>query len=180
MLSRRDFHAWGTGVLGALMTLILGIPGLAYLLNPLWKRKKGGAEDEGDAAPLLPLTRLSELEVESPRLFPIIQARQDAWVRYPAEPIGAVWLIRQKDDKVLALSAECPHLGCSVTLAQGGRSFFCPCHSSSFNLDGQRTNSIPPRAMDSLVVQLSNDADPAVRVKFQRFQTQVAEKKPLA
>ena len=178
MFSRRDFHALGTSAIGALMGLVLGVPGLGYVLNPLLKRKLAKNEDE--ASPLLPLARLSDLKVESPRLFPIVQARQDAWVRYPAEPIGAVWLIRQKDDKVLALTAECPHLGCSVTLADGGKSFFCPCHSSSFNLDGQKTNSIPPRGMDSLVVQLSNDPDPAVRVNFQRFQTQVEEKKPLA
>ena len=33
-----------------------------------------------------------------------------------------------------ALSAICPHLGCSVTAAN--EEFNCPCHGSRFNLDG--------------------------------------------
>jgi menaquinol-cytochrome c reductase iron-sulfur subunit len=93
-----------------------------------------------------------------------------------------VWLVRQekgKGDAVIALSSECPHLGCAVNLAAGGESFLCPCHTSAFGLDGTKKNAVPPRNMDRLKVELTPGDDPEVRVKFQRFRTQSEEQIPL-
>jgi len=81
---------------------------------------------------------------------------------------------------VIAYTAECPHLSCPVNLASDRKSFFCPCHSSGFRFDGSRINDVSPRGLDTLEVELSDDADPEVRVKFERFQPQMAEKRPLA
>ena len=174
-MNRRDFYRYGTLALGGLVTLALAVPGVAYLLDPILK-KKG---PEGDFEEL---TSLSRLQVGVPEVFPIIEERQDAWVKYPPEPVGSVWLIRQPDgskEPVLALSAECPHLGCAVNLSGDRKSFFCPCHTSSFKFGGDPINQIPPRGMDSLEVRLSNDPDPKVLVKFERFRPQIKEKKPL-
>ena len=176
-MNRRDFYRYGTIALGNLVALTLAVPGVAYVLDPLFKRRS-------QAGDFQPLARLSELKEGVPRSVPIIEERQDAWVKYPREPIGSVWLVRQPpcDNKVevLALSAECPHLGCAVTLGADGKSFYCPCHTSSFDLCGKMTNSVPPRPMDSLKVELSKDADPVVKVKFERFRAQTEEKIPLA
>ena len=87
-------------------------------------------------------TRLGQLKVGEPQAFSIIAERQDAWVKYPEEPVGSVWLVRQPEGSkppVVAFSAECPHLGCPVNLAPDRKSFLCPCHSASFGLDGSRT-----------------------------------------
>ena len=47
-----------------------------------------------------------------PRQFPIVTDRVDAWTGFPAEPVGAVYLRREKgSDVVQALSATCPHAG---------------------------------------------------------------------
>lgn len=174
-MNRRDFYRYGTIVLGNLVALTLAVPGVAYLLDPLRRKPKQGDYQE--------LATLSELTVGVPKSVSIIEERQDAWVKYPREPVGSVWLIRQPASSktpVIALSAECPHLGCAVNLGADGVSFFCPCHTSSFALDGAVKNAVPPRPMDTLDVQLSNDPDPKVKVKFQRFRAQSEEKIPLA
>src|SRR2546421_624470 len=36
-----------------------------------------------------------------------------------------------------AIAITCPHLGCSYGLDTGGKRFLCPCHGSTFNLEGQ-------------------------------------------
>src|SRR4051812_27084123 len=111
-MTRRDFYRLGTMLLGGAMTLALAVPGVAYVLDPL--RKKRGA------ARTYPLARLSELEVGLARSFPIIDGRQDAWVKYRKGRIGLVWLVRQPDgakERVVAFQAECPHLGCAVNLS---------------------------------------------------------------
>jgi nitrite reductase/ring-hydroxylating ferredoxin subunit len=165
----------GAVALGQLFALGLVIPGLKYWLDPLGKKSGGGD--------FRPLTRLDQLKVGEPQAFAIIAERQDAWVKYPAEPIGSVWLIRQPEgskEPVLAFNAECPHLGCPVNLAPDRKSFLCPCHQAAFTFGGQRTNEVAARGMDSLPVELSAGPDPEVAVKFERFQPQTAEKKPLA
>lgn len=173
-MTRRDFYRYAIFTLYSLMGFALGLPALAYLLSPF--RKKGR---EGSYSPL---TRMSQLKVGVPRSFAIMDQRQDAWVKYPAEPVGSVWLIRQPEGAnpaVLAFTSECPHLGCAINLTADGKDFLCPCHTSSFTLDGKPRNAVPPRPMDQLDVELSEGADPEVRVKFQRFRTLSKEQIPL-
>jgi menaquinol-cytochrome c reductase iron-sulfur subunit len=173
-MTRRDFYRFVTVGLGSVVGLVLAVPGIAYIASPL--RKKGREES------FETLTRLDQLEVGVPRSFAIVEERRDAWVKYPREPVGSVWLIRQpegKGDRVIALSSECPHLGCAVNLTADGKSFLCPCHTSSFDLDGTKKNTVPPRNMDRLNVELTAGDGPEVRVKFQRFRTQSEEQIPL-
>jgi menaquinol-cytochrome c reductase iron-sulfur subunit len=174
-MNRRDAYRYGSLLLGNLMALGLAVPGVAYLLDPL-RRRAGG--DEG----FRPLARLDELKVGVPKSFPVLAERQDAWVKYPREPVGSIWLIRQPEggqERVVAFTAECPHLGCAVNLAEDGKSFRCPCHTSAFDPEGRPTNDIPPRGMDRLDVELSGDDDPVIRVKFERFRTLTKERIPV-
>jgi quinol---cytochrome c reductase iron-sulfur subunit, bacillus type len=173
-LPRRDFLGLATAALGGLVTLTLAIPGVAYLLSPLRRTDREGAFHA--------LTRLEQLKVGVPQSFAIVDAHQDSWVKYPPEPIGSVWLVRRpagSDPAVIAFQSECPHLGCAVNLKPDGSGFRCPCHTSSFTLDGAPTNQVPPRPMDRLEVQLAAGDDPEVRVRFQRFRTATEEKIPL-
>ena len=173
MMSRRDFHRYGTLLLGKIFGIILMVPGIAYLLDPVLRKTKS---ETGD---FQTLGRLSELTPGVPRSFSIIAARQDAWVKYPKEPVGSVWLIRQPDGQVVAFTAECPHLGCAVNLAPDAKTFLCPCHNSKFDFSGKPMNPTPPRGMDSLVVELTTADDPEIRGKFERFRTLSQEKTPL-
>lgn len=176
---RRTFHKIASVLFGSILGLVLTIPGAAFVLSPVLKRSDASA-DTGDDG-FRPIAKISDLEDGIPRVFPILGKSTDAWVRYPEEPIGAVWVIRKGTD-VTAFSAECPHLGCAVGLGPDGNSFYCPCHTSSFGFDGQAKNAIPPRGMDSLDVKLAKSPsgdDPEIRVKFLRFRTAVPEKTPL-
>jgi Rieske Fe-S protein len=175
MMNRREIYRVGTLALGGLMGLMLAVPGVSYVMTPILRTK----EKQGDYQTL---ARLSQLAEGVPQAFAIIDERQDAWVKYPREPIGSVWLIRQpagSNPEVVAFSTECPHLGCAVGLAGNGKSFLCPCHNSNFTFAGVRRNQIPPRSMDTLELKISADPDPQVRVKFQQFRTATEEKKPL-
>lgn len=176
-MNRRDFYRYGTIALGNAVALALAIPGVAYLLDPLRRGVKQGDYQR--------LTKLSDLTIGEPRSFAVISGRQDAWVKYPPEPVGSVWLVRQPEGAkppVIAFTAECPHLGCAVNLRENGKQkeFLCPCHTSAFDLTGKPLNTVPPRGMDRLEIELSKDDDPAVLVRFQRFRTQEKEQIPLA
>jgi len=75
----------------------------------------------------------------------------DAWTTYKDVPVGAVYLTR-KGDEVVAFNLKCPHLGCAIDFRKQSNDYFCPCHNSSFALDGSVTteNSPSPRPMDTM------------------------------
>jgi Rieske Fe-S protein len=177
-MNRRQWFQFGAAAIGALIGLVLAVPGVAYLLSPLLKRRT----DDSD---FRTLARLGDLVEGQPRSFSIIEEQRDAWVSYPATPVGTVWLVRQPEDApepVIALSAECPHLACKIKVSGDGKGFLCPCHASFFDLDGSRVNRISPRGMDTLEVEPidPNDPNAEIRVKFHRFRTGTEEKIPLA
>lgn len=174
MPTRRDLYRIGTTLLGGVVAFGLAIPGVAYVLDPL--RRKAGAGARFD------LTRLSALPVGEPRPFPIIAEKTDSWVKYPPEAVGTVWLLRQPEGAekpVIAFTGECPHLGCAIGLADGGKTFLCPCHMAKYALNGRRKNLVSPRDMDTLDVELTGSPDPLVSVTFQRYRNLLTEKIPL-
>lgn len=168
--SRRSFLAKvATVACGGLATLAPVAAGVWSFLDPL--RRKSAA------ATFLPVTDLSAIPDDGvPRQFAVVADRVDAWTGFPREPIGAVYLRRQKGSKeVEALTATCPHAGCFVDLEPGGRSFRCPCHNSSFTLDGGIVEPSPsPRSMDSLECRVGVNGE--VAVKWQTFRAGIADK----
>ena len=46
-----------------------------------------------------------------------------------------ILIVQQRADKVHALSVECTHQGCHVRPSRN--SFVCPCHGSTFDLEGR-------------------------------------------
>jgi len=168
--TRRGFLAKVAAVAcGGLATLAPLAAGVWAFLDPL--RRKGAA------ATFLPVTELTAVPDDGlPRQFAVVSERIDAWTGFPREPIGAVYLRREKGSRqVEALSATCPHAGCFVELEAGGRCFRCPCHNSTFTLDGGIVQPSPsPRVMDSLECRVGESGE--VSVKWQNFYTGIADK----
>ncbi len=179
---RRFFAVVTTIVTGALATLVPLACGVATFLSPLFRKHKNHQ---------VRIALLSQVPDDGrPRYFPVSIDRQDAWNRYPQQPVGAVYLIRQSGAaEPIALTAKCPHAGCFIGYTSGGDVFKCPCHTSEFKLDGARVHGdaeVSPRAMDGLPVELRqiNGADGAsateVGVEVSDFQSGPREKNPTA
>ncbi len=167
---RRRFLAEALAlVCGGLATVVPLAAGVWAFLDPL--RRKAGA------AVFRPVADLAAIPADGvPRRFAVVADRVDAWTGFAAEPVGAVYLRRRAEsDAVEALSATCPHAGCFVELEPTGRCFRCPCHNSSFTLDGAIVAPSPsPRAMDGLDCRVA--ANGTVEVKWETFYTGIAEK----
>lgn len=67
---------------------------------------------------------------------------------------GHFYLVRLNDGGFLAMSVKCSHLGCSVLWDEKENRFFCPCHSSSFEINGDVKNPPAPRALDIFEVTI--------------------------
>jgi Rieske Fe-S protein len=155
--------------LAAVIGLVVGVfplaSGLLVFLDPVL-RKKSTAGDKPEAKPILRVASLGTLQDGKPAQVPVIADLVDAWNREINQPVGAVYLIK-KGDKVTAFNAICPHAGCFVGYSAERNCFQCPCHTSSFQLDGERIQPSPsPRSMDPLEVEV-RDGD--VWVQFVNY-----------
>ena len=149
-------------VLGAVASIVPVAAGVTALLDPLRKKEIGSAQ--------VFVTRLSAVpEDGSPKKFTVEMDRVDAWATHKSTPVGAVYLRRTETGAVAALNVVCPHAGCFVGLAEDKSRFGCPCHNSSFDLDGEVNDpsSPSPRDMDSLEVDVRNGDE--IWVAFQNF-----------
>jgi menaquinol-cytochrome c reductase iron-sulfur subunit len=152
-------------VIGAIATLIPGAAAVAYFLTPIFK-KKGDASAKYDGFVMVG-TAQNLKPGGPPQFFKVMGVKHDAWTTYPSTSLGAVYVRKDEDGKLHCLNARCPHLGCTVKYQADKTDFLCPCHASSFSLNGQRSNQIPPRNLDELEVEIRNENE--VWVKFQNF-----------
>jgi menaquinol-cytochrome c reductase iron-sulfur subunit len=163
--SRRRFLTALVGVGSALVGSILAVPGAQYVLDPLLRAS-------GKKGRWVRVAKLDSLSEEHPVAVPVVGEQVDAWTRQDQVRLGMVWL-RKKGDKVMALNAECPHLGCKVAYLKEQKHFGCPCHDSSFSEEGERLGGPAPRSMDPLDVRVK---DGGVEVLFVRYRAQTKER----
>jgi menaquinol-cytochrome c reductase iron-sulfur subunit len=135
---------------------------------------------EGTGGKLYPLTSFDSL-TEQPKKFFIVDDKTDAWTTLPQQKIGSLFL-RKVGKTVQAFHSLCPHAGCMIQLGHRENPqtkveqelFYCPCHGACFDLDGKRLNTVPPRDMDSLEVEVK---DGQVYVKFENYTFGIADKR---
>ncbi len=130
---RRRFLAWGWTALGALVTAEFGWI-VASFLRP---RREAGAESD------------ARLVVAGP----VEQFEPGTVTAFPA---GRFYLARLSGGGFLALDRTCTHLGCTVPWNAETKRFECPCHASSFTIEGSVISPPAPRPLDLYAVRIEN------------------------
>jgi Rieske Fe-S protein len=166
-MERRTFLGVLTGLFHAAVTLVAGIPAIAYLLDPL--RRTG-------QSPAVRAKRLAEIAVGVPQRTTLAAEVRDGWAK-AAQPMN-VWVIRgaesEADPKLTVFSGICPHSGCPFDFAEPDKCFRCPCHGAEFSLSGEVVKQPSPRPLDQLETRVT--ADGWVEVVPRKFRSGTAEK----
>ena len=181
---RRGFVKFCAGAVSVLLGAIPAGIGDRFFLDPLTKGSASsvastdgdGVQKDADGFINLKVSVASLPEDGTPMSVKVYDDKVDAWNKIPNVPIGTVWLRRTAEGEVIAFNTICPHLGCAVDYRQSNQDFFCPCHTSTFSLDGQRQNMIPPRDMDALVTKLKPETNDSIWLKYQDFRAATHEK----
>jgi Rieske Fe-S protein len=164
---RRGFMKMVAGLLAAAAGTLAAVPVLGSALSPLLRPKSA---ETG----FLRAAAVEDLEPGVPRRVELTGVVVDGWTR-AVGVLGAVWLLKKADGTVLALSSFCPHSGCSIG-QKTQTTYTCPCHDSTFQLDGTASDGPSPRPMDPLEVQLQGKE---VFVRWRRFKVGVKERKEI-
>lgn len=150
----------------------LAAPAASFLTGPA----AGAAGAAGGRERWVRVGKLDELPPGEPRRLKVIGEERDAFTVAKDQMLGAIWVIRE-DEKVRAMSASCPHLGCGIELNDDKKSFNCPCHASRFALSGAPETGPSPRAMDALATRV---VDGWLEVDFRRYRDGTAELQEIA
>ncbi|MGH9672330.1 MAG: ubiquinol-cytochrome c reductase iron-sulfur subunit [Bryobacteraceae bacterium] len=143
--SRRIFLvAWIYG-LWAVISAALGLPAAVYLLFPPKVARKDDWVDAGD---------LAQFPMKAPEEIVFRRNRKDGW-RVISEKATA-WIVRLSDKEAVALAPQCTHLGCAYHWDDQKQYFLCPCHTSTFSMDGSVLSGPAPRALDRHIVRVES------------------------
>ena len=80
-------------------------------------------------------------------------------------------------NRIYAMYARCPHLGCTINWFPGLNIFKCPCHGSQFYSDGVNFAGPAPRALDRLRISMSPEGSIVVDTSVSYTREQFEEKK---
>lgn len=166
--TRRSFLSMLSAAGGAAIGLLLTIPGVSYVTDPL--RRASGQKGRW-----VSVGGLEGVPKDRPVQLPVIGDQTDAWTRNKAVRLGTIW-VRREGEGVKAWNAECPHLGCKVGFDRDKSLFQCPCHDSAFSPSGERMGGPAPRSMDPLETRVK---DGRVEVRFVRFRAQTPEREEI-
>lgn len=64
-------------------------------------------------------------------------------------------LVNTAEGNLVALSAVCTHLTCTVRYDGETGTLFCPCHNGRFDLNGNVLSGPPPRPLETYTVEVS-------------------------
>lgn len=164
---RRGFLAATAFLTGAVCTLAPVGAAAVFVLDPILRKKEDAAAGDG----FIKVATLDMLPDDgTPVAAKVIDDRRDAWNLERNAEIGTVYL-RKMGENLVCFSAICPHMGCFVQFKE--ESFHCPCHNSQFDIDGQTTNKIPPRPLDTLECRVDGND---VLVKYESFLAGIHDK----
>jgi Rieske Fe-S protein len=139
-INRREFIKGTAAVIGGLITAVIGLPTIAYLIDPALR------ESAKDA--WIPIGKLEDMPLGKPAPFSFTRVQVNGWERTSTSHAGFV--IRKSADPkdLLILNSRCTHLGCTVNWKDEANAFLCPCHDAKFDAEGTVLDGPPPRPLD--------------------------------
>ncbi|MBI1895476.1 MAG: Rieske 2Fe-2S domain-containing protein [Acidobacteria bacterium] len=111
--------------LWSLITAALAIPAGIYLLFPPRTKKAPEWLVAGD---------VSHLRIKEPEEMVFRRTRVDGW-KITSEKSTA-WVVKLSEQTLVAFAPQCTHLGCAYHWDERQKNFLCPCHNSSFSVEG--------------------------------------------
>ncbi len=138
-VQRRDFVNIVLVGLGSVISLIIGVPAIAYLLSPAVKVHQEEA--------WIPLGQLDTYPLDEPTLFSYTRTTINGWEK-TVNSFGAyVWRYGAGESEVRVYSNMCTHLSCRVTWQVDTNIYLCPCHDGRFNKEGEVVAGPPPKPL---------------------------------
>jgi Rieske Fe-S protein len=168
---RRKFLKVATCAIGGGVGLVVAAPVLTLLGDPAGKVTVTTPTTPLDVG----LAEQFRAGAEPRKVDVVAPIVKDGWMAARNVVLGAAWIRRTAPDKLVALSAVCPHLGCAVGWDAAAGNFLCPCHDSRFSVAGDRLTGPSERGLDELPLKL---VDGRLQLTWIRYKTGQTTREP--
>jgi menaquinol-cytochrome c reductase iron-sulfur subunit len=155
-ISRRDFIKLTTAAVGTIIGAVIGLPAIAYLIDPALKTVKSDA--------WIPLGKIETFEIGKPTAVSFTRSQVNGWEKTVTS--YGLYVIKKSETNFLVLSSKCTHLGCTVNWKPDRNEYVCPCHDAQFALDGKVLGGPPPRPLDSFTGNRLRVVDGILQLHF--------------
>ena len=132
--------------MGTIIGAVIGLPAIAYLIDPALKAASTEA--------WIPLGKLESYAIGKPTLSTFTRSKVNGWEK-SVNSYGA-FVLRKSQTEVVVFSNVCTHLSCRVNWQAGKLQYVCPCHDGRFGIDGQVLAGPPPRPLDVYETKVEN------------------------
>jgi len=161
-VSRRSFMIRTIIAIFAFIGASLGAALGGFGIIPALKTREPGWSDAGTVA---------DLVVGQPQERRFSEVVKSGWQSEKQE--RTIWIVKKPDNRVVAFSSSCTHLGCGYRWVEAQQRFACPCHGSFFDINGTVLAGPAPRPLDSLMTRVENNR---LFVQYEVFQLGSTEK----
>ena len=145
-IDRRKFLVRISLLAGAIPAAIVSVPIFGALLGPLLRRQRQVWRK---------VANVSEINIGETKLISYVNADPLPWAGVTAK--SAAWLRRESEEKFIAFSANCSHLGCPVRWEDKAQLFMCPCHGGVYYKDGTVAAGPPPKPLTQIEVRINKN-----------------------
>lgn len=145
LATRRVFFERLCVTLGGVCAAILGVPLIGFVVAPIFEKARGS---------WVPVGKIDDFQVGKTVSVPFPDPSPLPWAGVTAK--AAAWLRRDSEDKFIAFSVNCTHLGCPVRWLQTAELFMCPCHGGVYYKDGTVAAGPPPHPLTRFEVRVAN------------------------
>jgi len=142
-ITRRRFLNRACAGLGIFGAVVVGLPVIAFVFEPLFTKRKYVWRKVG---------RVGDFKIGSTVEVKMQDADPEPWAGRIAWT--AAWLQRHGEEEFVAFSVNCQHLGCPVRWEKGANLFMCPCHGGVYYENGEVAGGPPPRPLQKYPVRI--------------------------
>jgi menaquinol-cytochrome c reductase iron-sulfur subunit len=134
----------GVQAAGAIAGAAIALPALGFAVGPVFDRTRVTWQDVGSLERFSDSTYVPVAVTIEPGLGDA--GRSLAYVRRHNPSVDGP--VKDRYDRVVAISSRCAHVGCPVRFVATAASFVCPCHGGVYDFRGIRVGGPPPRPLD--------------------------------
>lgn len=144
-VSRRTFLTSLSLALGAVGSMVVGVPILGFILGPMFGKAPHRWVGIGQAKNFN-TGETVKFTFQDPSSLP--------WAGVTAKAAG--WLRRESQNEFIAFAINCTHLGCPVRWEPEAKLFMCPCHGGVYYSNGKVAGGPPPRPLNRYKTRVRN------------------------
>jgi Rieske Fe-S protein len=155
--TRRTFLGWWIGSLMTATILTALPPLLVYLWPAPPKGQKKGPLTIALDKPMDQITDGQAVKFSAPTSPNSAFIMADGGGGNAAGDLAFGGFVVKNQGKIDVFAINCSHLGCSIALNEGAKTFDCPCHGSRFHLDGTVLRGPAPAPLSHLTWKQGSD-----------------------